>query len=92
VVALLAWLVPAAHLGLILVPPLLVAGIGGGLVISPNTTLTLECVPTRTAGVAAGAMQTGHGSGPRSAPPSSPGSFARWWPPPVATSRTHFQW
>ena len=39
--------------------PLLVAGIGGGAVISPNTTLTLECVPNRIAGVAGGALQTG---------------------------------
>ncbi|MBP2473128.1 EmrB/QacA subfamily drug resistance transporter [Crossiella equi] len=39
--------------------PLLVGGIGGGMVISPNTTLTLECVPTRLAGVAGGALQTG---------------------------------
>ncbi|UUV30478.1 MFS transporter [Amycolatopsis roodepoortensis] len=39
--------------------PLLVAGVGGGMVISPNTTLTLECVPTSMAGVAGGALQTG---------------------------------
>ncbi len=35
------------------------AGIGGGAVISPNVTLTLECVPTRMGGAAAGALQTG---------------------------------
>lgn len=29
------------------------------MVISPNTTLTLECVPTEMAGVAGGALQTG---------------------------------
>jgi len=29
------------------------------MVISPNTTLTLECVPVRMAGVAGGALQTG---------------------------------
>ncbi|HEX8936119.1 MAG TPA: MFS transporter, partial [Pseudonocardiaceae bacterium] len=39
--------------------PLLVAGIGGGAVISPNVTLTLEWVPTRMGGAAAGALQTG---------------------------------
>ncbi len=39
--------------------PLLVAGIGGGAVISPNVALTLECVPPRMGGVAAGALQTG---------------------------------
>jgi MFS family permease len=38
--------------------PLLVAGIGGGMVVSPNTTLTLESVPTRMAGAAGGALQT----------------------------------
>jgi EmrB/QacA subfamily drug resistance transporter len=40
-------------------PPLLVAGIGGGLVISPNITLTLREVPVRMAGSAGGALQTG---------------------------------
>lgn len=39
--------------------PLLVAGVGGGAVISPNTTLTLACVPTSMAGVASGVLQTG---------------------------------
>ncbi|NKQ58471.1 MFS transporter [Amycolatopsis sp. K13G38] len=58
-VALLAWLVPVADIGWTIIAPLLVAGIGGGMVISPNTTLTLECVPTRMAGVAGGALQTG---------------------------------
>jgi EmrB/QacA subfamily drug resistance transporter len=58
-VALLGWLIAPRHVGLILALPLLVAGIGGGMVISPNTTLTLECVPTRMAGVAGGALQTG---------------------------------
>ena len=58
-VALLAWLVPGEHFGLVITLPLLIGGIGGGMVISPNTTLTLECVPTSTAGVAGGALQTG---------------------------------
>ncbi|WP_092528343.1 MFS transporter [Amycolatopsis arida] len=52
-------LFPAAPIGWVVAPPLLLAGIGGGMVISPNTTLTLECVPTRMAGVAGGALQTG---------------------------------
>ncbi|MBV9143881.1 MAG: MFS transporter [Pseudonocardiales bacterium] len=39
--------------------PLLVAGIGSGAVISPNVTLTLECVPPLMGGAAAGALQTG---------------------------------
>jgi EmrB/QacA subfamily drug resistance transporter len=38
--------------------PLLVAGIGGGMVVSPNTTLTLESVPAGMAGAAGGALQT----------------------------------
>lgn len=39
--------------------PLLVAGLGGGAVVSPNFTLTLADVPTRMGGAAAGALQTG---------------------------------
>ncbi|MCU1605347.1 MAG: transporter [Modestobacter sp.] len=38
--------------------PLLVAGLGGGMVVSPNTTLTLESVPAQIAGAAGGALQT----------------------------------
>jgi MFS family permease len=38
--------------------PLLLGGIGGGMVTSPNVTLSLEAVPVRMAGVAGGALQT----------------------------------
>jgi len=38
--------------------PLLLAGFGGGMVTSPNFTLTLEHVPVAMAGVAGGALQT----------------------------------
>jgi EmrB/QacA subfamily drug resistance transporter len=38
--------------------PLFVAGIGGGMVTSPNMTLTLQDVPVSMAGVAGGAVQT----------------------------------
>jgi MFS family permease len=38
--------------------PLLVAGLGGGMVTSPNITLTLESVPVELAGAAGGALQT----------------------------------
>ncbi len=39
--------------------PLLIAGIGSGMVISPNITLTLRHVPPRMGGAAGGALQTG---------------------------------
>lgn len=38
---------------------LLVAGLGGGAVVSPNFTLTLAEVPTRMGGAAGGGVQTG---------------------------------
>jgi EmrB/QacA subfamily drug resistance transporter len=41
-----------------IVGPLLVAGLGGGMVTSPNMTLTLQSVPVRMAGAAGGAVQT----------------------------------
>jgi EmrB/QacA subfamily drug resistance transporter len=50
---------PAHAAGLLVVAPLLVAGIGGGWVISPNTTMTLRYVPVASAGSAGGALQTG---------------------------------
>ncbi|MEQ0558970.1 MFS transporter [Amycolatopsis sp. NEAU-NG30] len=58
-VAGLAEVVPPSVSGWAFALPLLFAGVGGGMVISPNTTLTLECVPVRMAGVAGGALQTG---------------------------------
>ena len=39
--------------------PLLLAGLGGGAVVSPNFTLTLADVPPRMGGAAGGAVQTG---------------------------------
>ena len=39
--------------------PFLVAGLGNGLVISPNQTLTLSEVPPRQGGAAGGVLQTG---------------------------------
>jgi EmrB/QacA subfamily drug resistance transporter len=38
--------------------PLLLTGLGGGMVTSPNVTLTLASVPVATAGAAGGALQT----------------------------------
>ncbi len=48
-----------ANLGWVVAGPLLVAGIGSGLVIAPNQTLTLADVPAREGGTAAGVLQTG---------------------------------
>ena len=42
-----------------LAPALLLAGLGGGAVVSPNMTLTLAEVPPRMGGAAGGALQTG---------------------------------
>lgn len=47
------------RVGLAMALPLLVAGIGSGLVISPNVTLTLSEVPLPRAGSAGGMLQTG---------------------------------
>jgi EmrB/QacA subfamily drug resistance transporter len=48
-----------ANVGWAIAVPLLVAGIGSGLVIAPNQTLALEEVPAREGGTAAGVLQTG---------------------------------
>ncbi|MDU0290223.1 MFS transporter [Saccharothrix longispora] len=50
---------PAHLAGWAVAPALLIGGIGGGWVISPNTTLTLRHVPVSMAGAAGGALQTG---------------------------------
>jgi hypothetical protein len=56
------WLAVGAHPGhdvaLWTALPLLVGGLGGGLVISPNQTLTLSQVPVERAGSAGGVLQT----------------------------------
>ncbi|MCU1590865.1 MAG: major facilitator superfamily 1 [Frankiales bacterium] len=51
--------VPGHNVGWAAVVPLLVAGVGSGLVITPNVTLTLQEVPVRRAGIAGGVLQTG---------------------------------
>jgi EmrB/QacA subfamily drug resistance transporter len=43
--------------------PLMLAGLGSGLVISPNLTLTVSDVPVPQAGTASGVMQTGQRMG-----------------------------
>ena len=45
-------------IGLVLVPALLVAGLGGGGVNAPNNTLTLSEVPPQMGGAAGGGLQT----------------------------------
>jgi EmrB/QacA subfamily drug resistance transporter len=57
--AMTALLASTHNAGLWMAFPLLLAGIGGGAVISPNVTLTLENVPGKMAGAAGGALQTG---------------------------------
>jgi MFS family permease len=59
ITAVVLWLAPAPVAGIAVTLPLLVAGIGGGWVISPNTTMTLRYVPVVMAGSAGGALQTG---------------------------------
>jgi EmrB/QacA subfamily drug resistance transporter len=51
--------VPSGHTGWATALPLFLAGIGGGMVISPNQTFTLSEVPERRAGTAGGLLQTG---------------------------------
>jgi EmrB/QacA subfamily drug resistance transporter len=50
---------PSDRLWWTLAPAMLLAGIGGGGVISPNLTLTLSEVPPQMGGAAGGALQTG---------------------------------
>ena len=52
-------LAPGANAGWAMAGPLLLAGLGSGLVIAPNQTLTLAEVPVATAGSAGGTLQTG---------------------------------
>ena len=58
----LVWFAVRAHpghdVGYWVAAPLLLAGLGGGLVISPNQTLSLSQVPNRRAGSAGGTLQT----------------------------------
>ncbi len=61
-VALAAVLAPGRSTGDLawaLAPFLFLAGLGGGAVVSPNITLTLNDVPPRMGGAAGGALQTG---------------------------------
>ncbi|AYN42641.1 DHA2 family efflux MFS transporter permease subunit [Streptomyces dangxiongensis] len=52
-------LVPGRGVGWASALPMLIGGIGSGLTVSPNTTLTLTRVPVHRAGAAGGVLQTG---------------------------------
>ncbi|MER7838628.1 MFS transporter [Streptomyces sp. NPDC096040] len=52
-------LVPLESVGWAAAVPMIVGGIGSGLTVSPNTTLTLTRVPVKRAGAAGGVLQTG---------------------------------
>lgn len=58
-VVIATWAVPDRRIGWAILVPLLVGGIGSGLVIAPNQTLTLSDVPVRQAGTAGGLLQVG---------------------------------
>jgi MFS family permease len=51
--------VPAHTTGWALIAPLLVGGVGSGMVISPNQTLTLAEIPVAQGGTAGGLIQVG---------------------------------
>ncbi|MFD4508921.1 MFS transporter [Streptomyces sp. NPDC058457] len=53
------WLVPMESFGWAAAVPMVVGGIGSGITVSPNTTLTLTRVPVKRAGAAGGVLQTG---------------------------------
>ncbi|WP_422678074.1 MFS transporter [Blastococcus brunescens] len=53
------WLVPERGTGWATLAPLLIGGVGAGLVISPNQALTLSQVPVARAGTAGGLLQVG---------------------------------
>jgi MFS family permease len=74
-VALILWLVPPSLAGWAIAPALLVGGLGGGLVISPNITMTLRCVPVWMAGAAGAALQTGQRVGAAIGTATLPGLF-----------------
>jgi MFS family permease len=73
--ALILWRVPPSSAGWAVAPALLIGGLGGGLVISPNITMTLRCVPVRMAGAAGAALQTGQRVGAAVGTATLPGLF-----------------
>jgi MFS family permease len=74
-VALVLRFVPPGAVGWAVAPALLLGGLGGGLVISPNITMTLREVPVEMAGSAGGALQTGQRFGAAIGTATLPGLF-----------------
>ncbi len=68
-------LVPPAAAGWAIAPALLLGGIGGGFVISPNITMTLRDVPVAMAGSAGGGLQTAQRFGAAVGTAALPGLF-----------------
>jgi EmrB/QacA subfamily drug resistance transporter len=73
--ALILWVAPASGLGWFVAPALLLGGLGGGLVVTPNLTMTLREVPVDMAGSAGGALQTGQRFGAAIGTATLPGLF-----------------
>ncbi|RBY83382.1 MFS transporter [Blastococcus sp. TF02A-26] len=73
--ALVLLLVPTHALGWALPLALLLGGLGGGFVISPNITMTLRNVPVEMAGAAGGALQTAQRFGAAIGTAALPGLF-----------------
>jgi EmrB/QacA subfamily drug resistance transporter len=71
----IVWVATPEVVGWWMAPALAVAGIGGGWVIAPNTTMTLRCVPVAMAGSAGGALQTGQRIGGAIGTAALPGVF-----------------
>jgi EmrB/QacA subfamily drug resistance transporter len=74
-VAVVLLTVPPSAAGWATAPALLVAGLGGGCVISPNITMTLRDVPVRMAGAAGGGLQTAQRFGAAIGTAALPGLF-----------------
>jgi EmrB/QacA subfamily drug resistance transporter len=66
---------PASGIGWLVAPALLLGGLGGGLVVTPNLTMTLRAVPVDMAGSAGGALQTGQRFGAAIGTATLPGLF-----------------
>jgi EmrB/QacA subfamily drug resistance transporter len=67
--------VPPEAVGWAMAPALLVGGLGGGCVISPNVTMTLRDVPVDMAGAAGGGLQTAQRFGNAVGTAALPGLF-----------------